>query len=278
MSSPVSVLILTYNESANLHRCLSSLNWCGDVVVLDSFSTDATVDIAHQYGARVFQRPFDNYAAQRNYGLTEITYTNPWLLMVDADEVVPPELAQEIKQTLASVEHDVCLLRLRRKDHFLGKWIRRSSGYPTWFGRLMRIGQVRVEREINEEFVTDGKVDFLREHLIHYPFNKGFAPWFEKHNRYSSMEAELIATEWFAPVTIRGLFDIDPALRRKTQKSLLYRLPGRPLLIFLLLYLVRGGFLDGRAGLTFCLLRSHYEFMINCKVRELGLRKQNSPI
>ena len=274
----VSVLILTLNEEINLQRCLASLNWCDDVVVLDSGSMDGTMEIAGRMGARVFRRAFDNYSNQRNYGLTEISYKNPWLLMVDADEVIPPNLVDEIRKAISEDDADICLYRLRRKDHFLGGWIRRSSGYPTWFGRLMRIGRVRVEREINEEYVTDGRVALLKGHLLHYPFSKGIAAWIEKHNRYSTMEAELISTEGAAITTFSDLFTADPALRRRAQKSLLYRMPGRPLLVFLLLYLARGGFRDGRAGLTFCLLRSYYEFMIDFKAREIRLRREKSPV
>lgn len=271
----ISVLILTLNEEINLPRCLASLEWCDDVVILDSKSTDKTAEIARKVGARVVERAFDNYANQRNYGLREIGYKNPWLLMVDADEAVPPELVAEMGEVLKKADPELCLLRMRRKDFFMGRWIRRSSGYPTWFGRLAKIGRVRVEREINEEYVTDGKVGLLQEHLLHYPFNKGFHAWFEKHNRYSSMEGVLLESKQAEKCCLGALFSSDPAERRKVMKSLAYRMPGRPLLMFLALYLARGGFLDGRAGFTFCLLRSFYEFMIDCKALEAGRRKRN---
>ena len=134
----VSTLILTLNEESNLPRCLTSLKWCDDVVVLDSISEDRTVEIARSMGARVVEREFDNYANQRNYGLQDIDYKHPWLLMVDADEEVAPELAAEIEAVLEDADPELCLLRMRRKDYFMGQWIRRSSGYPTWFGRLMK--------------------------------------------------------------------------------------------------------------------------------------------
>lgn len=274
----VSVLVLTFNEELNLPRCLESLNWCDDVVILDSKSSDKTVSIATTKGARVVERAFDNYANQRNYGLQEIQYKNSWVLMVDADEVVTPELAAEINDMQEKADSELCILRMRRKDFFLGQWIRRSSGYPTWFGRLVRIGHVLVEREINEEYVTDGKVGLLQEHLLHYPFNKGFNAWFEKHNRYSSMEGMLIESRQAEKISWSKLFSADPTLRRKTIKSLVYRLPGRPVLMFLALYVARCGFLDGKAGFTFCVLRSFYEFMIDCKTLEAVLRKQNQSV
>jgi glycosyltransferase involved in cell wall biosynthesis len=274
----VSVLILTYNEEINLPSCLSSLQWTNDIVILDSLSTDNTQSIAVAHAARVIQRKFDNYAAQRNFGLNEIEYKNPWLLMVDADEAVTPELAQEIKQAVQSGDPGTFLYRMRRKDFFLGKWIKRSSGYPTWFGRLMKVGHVRVERSINEEYVTDGQIGYLQGHLHHYPFNKGFGAWVEKHNRYSAMEASLLAGEGFARPSLAEFRSKDPALRRRAIKALVYRLPGRPLLMFMALYFLRGGILDGRAGFTFCTLRAIYEYMIDLKVKELQRREKGLPV
>jgi glycosyltransferase involved in cell wall biosynthesis len=254
------------------------LSWCNDIVVLDSCSTDATQAIATSNGARVVERPFDNYAAQRNFGLKDITYKNSWVLMVDADEKVTPELVEEMIRAVATCGANDTLFRMRRKDHFLGKWIRRSSGYPTWFGRLVRTDSVHVEREINEEFVTAGNIGLLEHHLNHYPFNKGFAAWLEKHNRYSTMEAKLMMEGGLCAVRLSDLTSKDPACRRRAIKAVVYRLPFRPLWMFLALYVVRGGFFDGRAGFVFCMLRSFYEFMINCKVRELKLRAKKQPL
>lgn len=277
MNIPISTIILTLNEEDNLPRCLSSLVWCQDVVVLDSFSTDRTLEVAESFGARVFQRQFDDYATQRNFGLNEIAYQNPWVLMIDADEKVPSDLVPELTEK-ANTTGDICIYRLRRKDYFLGRWIRRSSGYPTWFGRLIKIGHVRVERAINEEYNTDGEIGFLQGHLHHYPFNKGFASWIDKHNRYSTMEADLICKGELAFPVLSESMSKDPAKRRRAVKALIYRMPFRPLLMFLALYVIRRGFLDGKAGLIFCLLRSYYEFMINCKVEEMTLRQRELPL
>ncbi len=269
INMPVSALIITLNEELNIARCISSLNWCADIVVLDAHSTDKTAEIAESFGARVFLRPFDDYASQRNFGLNKIEYKNPWVLMVDADEVVPQKLVEELEIELANTSNNICLYRLRRKDFFFGRWIKRSSGYPTWFGRLVRVGRVRVERAINEEYITDGDILLLQSHLYHYPFNKGISAWIEKHNRYSTLEAELLSRRSQSDIRWSDLFSTDPANRRRTLKMLIYKLPGRPMIIFLALYIFRGGFLDGRAGLIFCILRSYYEFMINCKMLEI---------
>jgi hypothetical protein len=156
----------------------------------------------------------------------------------------------------------------------MGRWIKRSSCYPTWFGRFFRTGQVRVEREINEEYHTDGEIGHLQEHLTHYPFNKGISYWFERHNRYSTMEVEALVQEVSASFCVSELFSRDPVVRRKALKQLAYRLPGRPFIVFAYLYFARLGFLDGRAGLTYASMRSVYEYMIDLKVKELRRRER----
>lgn len=274
----VSVLILTLNEATNIASCIESLRWCDDIVVLDSLSSDQTTTIAREHGARVVSRPFDDYASQRNFGLQQVSYRHPWLLMLDADERVPTELRDELLRVTAAPDDTVTLYRLRRRDHLYGRWIRRSGGYPTWFGRLMRIGRVWVERPINEEYCTDGRVELLQNHLDHFPFNKGFHEWIQKHDSYSTREAILKAGQPASSWTARQLLAKDPVIRRAAQKDFLYRMPMRPALMFLALYIFRGGFVEGRAGLTFCLLRSWYEFMIDCKVEELKRRSQNRPV
>lgn len=265
----ISVIILTYNEEINLPDCLSSVKWSDDILVFDSYSTDRTVDIAKEKGARIVQRKFDNYASQRNAALNEVKFKYEWVLMLDADERVPIELHEEIESTFTNIGEDITLFRMRRKDFFRGKWLRRSSVYPTWFGRLIKVGYVKVEREINEEYHTTGKIGLLKEHLLHYPFNKGLEYWFEKHNKYSSMEAQRLNRENRVSFNLKNLFSKDPVSRRKNLKQLSFRLPFRPIFTFVYLYIIRLGFLDGKPGFTFCIMRSIYEFMIDVKVKEL---------
>jgi hypothetical protein len=198
--------------------------------------------------------------------------------MVDADESVTPELKDEIAKFVERDEEGFTMGRMRRKDRFMGRWLNRSSGYPTWFGRFVRPGRVRVQREINEEYLTDGNVIPFKEHLVHYPFNKGLGYWVERHNKYSSMEAQTLEIEKSGPLQWAGLWSRDHVVRRKHLKQLAYRLPGRPLLVFCYLYFLRLGLLDGGPGLTFCALRSFYEYMINVKRRELSRRRQTLPV
>lgn len=273
----ISVLILTLNEEKNLSACLRSVSWSNDIVVFDSFSTDRTVEIAKASGAKVIQHRFDNYAAQRNAAL-QVGFKYPWVLMVDADEVVPDDLHLEIIERLKEVASDIDMFRMRRKDMFLGKWLRGSGGYPTWFRRLFRVGHVWVEREINEEMHCKGVVAYLEAHLVHYPFNKGIAFWLERHNRYSSMEAAALVNETRIKMPWASLFSMDPNVRRKGLKQLAYRLPCRPFLVFMYLYIFRMGFLDGVAGWQYSRMRAMYEYMIDIKVLELHRRERSLPM
>ena len=264
----ISVIILTLNEERNIKACIDSLSFSDDVVLLDSFSTDRTTEIAENSGARVFKRKFDNYASQRNYALN-LEFKYDWILMIDADERPSIELVSEIEASINIVNNPVTLYRVRRKDHFMNKWIKHSSGYPTWFGRLMKKGRVEVRREINEEYYTDGEVGFLKEHLIHYPFNKGIEYWFERHNKYSTMEAKRLLSDSISWVQIRNLWHRDPMIRRKVFKSLAYKIPFRPILTFIFLYFFKLGILDGSAGFRYSCMRSIYEYQIDLKIKEL---------
>jgi glycosyltransferase involved in cell wall biosynthesis len=266
----VSVLILTLNEEINLPQCLNLVSWSDDIVVFDSYSSDRTVEIAKAAGARVVQRKFDNYAAQRNAALCGVEYKNQWVLMVDADECWPKEIYAEIKTAIESdKKNEFAVYHFRRKDMFMGKWLKRSSGYPTWAGRLVQLGRVSVERKINEEYQSNGRKGYLKSHFIHYPFHRGLDYWFERHNRYSSMEAEASMEDVQHNLRFKDFFSSDPTTRRKFLKQLAYRLPCRPLLAFCYLYFFKMGFLDGIPGLTYCRLRKMYEYMIDLKVKEL---------
>jgi glycosyltransferase involved in cell wall biosynthesis len=276
--SGVSVLILTLNEEINIGECIDSCRWSDDLVVFDSCSSDRTREIALGLGARVLQRPFDNYAAQRNAALATVTYAHPWVLMVDADERVPADLAAEIADSVSNVNDRVVMFRMRRKDFFLGKWLKRSSGYPTWFGRLVLPGRVHVQREYNEEYIADGEVAHLKAHLHHLPFNKGIDYWYERHNRYSSMEAALTLKMRSAPISSFNLFVADAIERRRRLKQIAYRMPMRPLMVFIYLYIIRLGILDGPAGFYFSRMRAAYEMMIDLKIIELKRRKRGLPV
>ena len=190
MKFRTSVVILTFNESINISDCIVSAKLISDdIVVLDSFSTDNTVEIAKSMGVKVETNKFIGYATQRNFALQSIKYKYNWIFMIDADERV----CEKVKLEIDSLDFTKnTMFKCKRRDFFLGRWLKRSSGYPTWFPRLFKLGSCSVEREINEEYVTVGGVGYLETDIVHFPFNKGVDEWFDKHNRYSSMEAELI--------------------------------------------------------------------------------------
>jgi glycosyltransferase involved in cell wall biosynthesis len=266
----ISVLILTKNEQKDLPQCLESVSWSDDVIVYDSFSTDDTVAIAEKHGARVVQRVFDNWAAHQNWGLRNLPFKNSWVFYIDADERMTPELASSIQKTVASPA-DCVAFRVRRRDFFLGRWLRHVQTSPFYL-RLFRPEKMRYERLVNPVSIADGSVGMVDGFLDHYPFSKGMSHWLERHNSYSSLEASQIMENRRG----RTAFSVRKALsapdfheRRFHQKELFYRLPLRPVIKFLILYVGKRGFLDGRAGLTYAVLQAIYEYMIVLKVREL---------
>jgi glycosyltransferase involved in cell wall biosynthesis len=271
---------LTLNEEANLPRCLESLRWCDDIVVLDSGSSDRTVEIAREYGARVVTRPFDNWASHQNWALESIEYRHPWLYYSDADEVMPPELRDELSQVATPSSQPHAAYRVRYKNYFLGRWIRHCGIYPTWVLRFYKPEKVRYERLVNPTAKVDGSIGLLQEHFLHYSFNKGLQAWFDKHNKYSTAEAiETIRDLREGTIDWAGLVDFaNPARRRLAIKHLSFRLPFRPLLRFLYMYVLKLGFLDGPAGFHYCMMLSIYEYMIVLKVRELRRRERGESI
>jgi hypothetical protein len=160
----------------------------------------------------------------------------------------------------------------------MGRRLKHALTVSTWVGRLVRSGDISVKRDIHEEYHTNSKKAYLNGRFLHYPFNKGIAFWLERHNRYSTMEAKTFVQETKGKLQLSKLFSSDPTLRRKTLKQLAYRMPFRPLLVFCYLYFFHLGFLDGIPGLTYCRLRSIYEYMIDLKVKELRRREKGLPV
>jgi glycosyltransferase involved in cell wall biosynthesis len=273
----ISVLILTKNEQKDLPACLASVAWADDIHVFDSFSSDSTVAIAQSAGARVHQRVFDDYATHRNAALREIPFKHPWLFLLDADERPTPELTAEMLRTVASAPESVSGYRLRRRDFLFGTWLKHAQISPFYI-RLIRPDRARYTRAINEVLEVDGPIASVAAPLDHFPFSKGIAHWVAKHNLYSTMEAELIHHEQGLqhPSPIAALTHADFHVRRLHQKAIFYRLPARPILKFLYMVLIRGAILDGRAGLTYAVLQSFYEYLIVLKTRELA-RPEEAP-
>ena len=275
----ISVLIMTLNEEKNLPACLASLAWCDDIVVLDSYSTDGTVEIAQAAGARVYQRAHETESRQRTYGLKEIEYKYPWVYTPDADEVTPSDLRDEMLAIARDAARPESSFRIRYKNMFMGRWIKHSSLYPTWITRLVRPDRVRYERDAHSRCLTEGPEGRLNAHFIHYSFNKGMNAWYDKHNRYSSSEArETVTSLREKRVPWRDLLSGVPEVRRRALKELSMRLPFRPAARFVYMYVLRGGFLDGREGYHYCQLLAAYEYMIVIKTEELRRRENGLPV
>lgn len=271
---PVSVVILTKDEQDNIGPCLDTLRFSDDVVVYDSLSTDKTLDIARTFpNVSVVQRPFDNWSAHQNWGVQNIKFKHPWVLYVDADERVEPDLAEEV-QRVSDPASTLSAYRLRRKDMFLGKWLRHAQLYPTWIVRLFRPEKIRYERLVNPVAIVDGPMGELQGHLIHYPFSKGLKQWFERHNSYStfeSIELEKVLAGSRRPIS--GVFAKDPTDRRATLKDIFFRLPFRPHVKWMYYMLARRAFLDGKAGMMYARMQFLYEYMIQLKLEELKYKK-----
>lgn len=267
----ISVLILTFNEELNVGNAIASCkSISNDIVILDSFSSDDTCQIAENAEVRVYKNKFKGYASQRNFALETIDYKNNWVLMLDADETLSESIQNEILQL--SEDNSNTMYSCRRKDYLLSGWLKRSSGYPTWFPRLFKKGECWVEREINEVYKTNGDTGSLNGHLHHFPFNKGLSEWFIKHVKYSKLEAKLLV-EGGDGFVFKNLFSSDTFKRRAAQKSLVYKLPFRPIVVFCIFYFIKKGFLDGKPGLYYCLMKFCYELMISCQVFEIKSKK-----
>ncbi len=269
----ISILILTLNEEKNLPACLEAIAWCDDIIVLDSFSNDGTVEIAEKFGVRVYQRQFDNFAGQRNFALTDFDFRHEWVFHLDADEIITDELKSEMEIEIENANVDA--FRVPSKMIMLGKWLRYSGMYPAYQVRLGRTDVLRFKQvgHGQREDMDASRVGTLKNPYFHYSFSKGFEDWFRKHNRYSTQEAieglmilRKKSIDW-GDLFSRG----SPTRRRRAIKDISVRLPFRPLLRFFYLYILRRGFLDGRVGLTYCLLISIYEYMIVLKMKELRL-------
>ncbi len=270
----VSVFVFTLDEEENLPVCLDSLQWTDDIVVVDSYSKDNTIEICKRHNVRVFQHQFEGFGSQRNWALDNIERKYSWVLMLDADEQVSDELAREILGKVSRSDLDVCAFRVKRRFFLWGKWLKHSSLYPTWVVRLVRDDKVRyVNRGHAETQIVQGKIGVLDCDIIDEN-RKDIDAWFDRQNAYSRREAQYEVDQQSGPMRISDIISQDPVLRRAALKRLTWALPARAVWYFLYSYIWRRGFLDGREGLTYCLMRSMYQGMIT--IKKYDLSKQNN--
>jgi glycosyltransferase involved in cell wall biosynthesis len=279
---PVSVLIPAKNEESNLPACLESVARADEVFIVDSQSSDRSITIAESYGAKVVQFYFNGrWPKKKNWSLDNLPFRNEWVLIVDCDERITPELWDEIAAVIQDPNYNGYYLN--RRVFFLGQWIRYGGKYPDWNLRLFKHQAGRYENlntedipntgdnEVHEHVILDGKVGYLKNDMLHIDF-RDIYHWLERHNRYSNWEARVyynILTGNDESGTIGANLFGDAVQRKRFLKKIWVKLPLKPLLRFILFYFIRFGFLDGKAGYIYGRLLSQYEYQIGVKLYEL---------
>jgi len=270
----LTVITLTYNEEANIVQALDSVvGWADEIHIVDSLSTDRTVDIAREFGCHIAQNRFENYAKQRNYSLEHLPIRSEWIFFLDADEWLPDALKQEISALIASCPRENGFY-IKWRLIWMGRWIRRGY-YPSWILRLFRYGKGRCEdRPINEHLIVDGPTGRLRNDFIHED-RKGVADWIAKHNRYATTESQELFNTRSAPdyreIDAR-LFGTQAQRKRWLRYEVWNRMPSlvRPFLYFFYRYILTGGFLDGREAFAYHFLQAlWFPMLVDIKYLEL---------
>lgn len=275
---PVTVIVPVRNEARNLPRCLESLRDVGEIFVVDSQSTDQTCAIAESFGAKVVQFRYQGgWPKKRQWAMDTLPIAYHWILLLDADEVVPQELSREIRQAIQNpqaVGYRICL-----QMHFLGRLLRHCDA-SFWKLCLFRKGQARFEcrlkdqdvsmadMEVHEHIIADGPTAELRQPIIHHNV-ESLSHYIQKHDEYSNWEARVLLRAGEDSEEMRSSLLGTQAQRRRWLKRKLYRLPGSPVLLFLYRYVLRFGFLDGVPGLIYCTFQAVQMFHSKAKIYEL---------
>jgi glycosyltransferase involved in cell wall biosynthesis len=272
----LTTIIAAKQEELHIERSVASAQELGPVVVVDGGSDDRTIALATAAGATVLEHAWEGYAAQKNWAIDNLPIETDWVLFMDADERLTPELRTEIAGALERSEHDG--FYVARANIFLGRPLKHVWWYPDYQLRLFRQGRARYEdRSVHEHVVVHGSTGFLTEPLVHENL-KGIDAFLERHVRYAALEAsEILRGRSLDDASLRGSFrGTWPERRRALKTRIWYRLPGRPAIRFFWMYFVRRGFLDGRQGLIYAQLIAAYEAMIDAKLFELEERRRAS--
>ncbi len=285
LSGQVSVVMLTFNEEKHILRCLESLRpFTSQVFIVDSFSTDRTVELARSWGAIVVQNAWVNYATQFNYGITHSPFQTDWLMRMDADEYVLPGLAQEINERVPGLPDTVSGVYVKRRVIFMERWMRHGDFYPIWLLRLWRRGQGFCEQVWHDEHIKlieqhgipPKTIEFAHD-LVDHTLNN-LTWWTQKHNHYTILEAINLLNYTYnfdAAEHVESRFFGTQEQRKRYLKVRYASLPlfTRPILYFVYRYILRLGFLDGRAGFVWCFLQGlWYRFLVDAKIMEVYLR------
>jgi len=280
---PISVVVPVLNEELNIAECLESVRFADEVFVVDSGSTDRTAEIAESLGAKVVQFRFrPGGPRKKNWALENLPFRNEWVLLLDADERVTPELEDEIRREFeAGPKYDGYYLN--RKLIFMGRWLRYGGNYPSWNLRLFRHRLGRYEKletedlesagdvEVHEHVVLRGRAGYLHAPLLHLDY-KDLSRWISRHNNYSTWDAKMrlrLLQGGDFSCSIRPRLFGSPIERKRWLKRVWVRLPCRPLLRFIYMYFIRLGFLDGKQGFIYAVLKAVHEFHINIKMWEM---------
>jgi glycosyltransferase involved in cell wall biosynthesis len=278
---PLAVIVLTFNEEANLDACLASVApWAGELVVVDSGSTDRTLEIAGRYGATVVQHPFKTHASQWGWALANVPLRHAWVFGLDADQRVPPELHDELTQLFAGAQERLAGLDglyVRRRQIFRGSWIRHGGYYPKYLLKLFRLPSVRLDEQdlMDHHFYVAGPTALLRHDILEDNQKEhDIAFWIAKHNRYAPLHAreELRRRREAAAWPLRAALFGSPDQRVIWLKSRWYRLPLylRPFLYFFVRYVLQLGFLDGKQGFIFHFLQAFwYRLLVDIHLDDL---------
>lgn len=235
----LTAIVLTYNEAEHIQACLESLQFADERLVFDSFSTDNTVELAQQSGAKILQRPFDNYAGQRNAALEAVRESAEWVLFVDADERVTPELAAEVRRAIALPGY--AGWRIPRYNYLFGQLTKGAGWYPDYQTRLLKIGAAQYDpaRPVHETVLLDEAEGTLQAHFIHYNY-KDLAQFIRKQQRYVVYDAKILYEQGIRPK--------------------LYTYFTQPLRHFYWRFITLKGYTDGLHGLRLSALMAWYEF------------------
>lgn len=273
---PISVIVLTYNEEANIVACLNSVkDIASEIFIIDSGSTDATLEIARKYTDKILYHSFENYGKQRNWAMDNLPIKTEWVLNLDADHRLSEELALELKSLfLKPISPEINGFLTSRRSIFLNKWIRYGGHYPTYHCTLFRVGKGKCEDKLyDQHFLVEGKTAKLKGDIIDV-MTESVSTFIERHNRWATLEAE----DQFYRVSqnnddlIRASLHGNAIQRRRYIKSIYERFPlfVRPFIYFIIRYFIKLGFLDGMRGLIFHFLQGFwFRFLVDVKIYEL---------
>ena len=276
---PLSVIILTYNEEANLPDCIESLKGLDcELFVVDSGSTDRTLEIARAKRAKVFEHPFDNYALQRNWALQSLPIQTPWVLNLDADERLTPELVSEINETVTRPHKNVDGYLLRKRTTFMGRWIKHGGHYPSYHLRLFRHGRGRCEdRLYDQHFIVDGELKKLKHDYLDV-LTPDIGTWTLRHTRWAEAEARQMIDGGLEEQRVRPALSGNPIERRRWLRDGPYAsapLFLRAFLYWVYRYFLRLGFLDGKEGLIFHFLQGcWFRFLVDARIYEFQRQRE----